>query len=97
MTQSMAAVAGNFCICPVCDPKPHVGGAIIPSGNRTVIINGMPAAIVGDIVACAGPPPHKIQSGSATVQIQGQPASRLGDSTSHGGKVIMGSLTVFIG
>ncbi len=39
----------------------------------------------------------KIITGSASVYIGGKPAARLGDLCAHGGKVTIGSGTVFIG
>ena len=43
--------------CPLSDgPKPHVGGPILPPGAPTVLIGGMPAARVGDMATCVGPP-----------------------------------------
>jgi uncharacterized Zn-binding protein involved in type VI secretion len=97
MPGSFAAVAGNFCLCPVCDPKPHVGGPAVPAGKRTVLIGGMPAVVVGDTAVCAGPPPNKTQSGSTTVLINGMAACRLGDPTSHGGMIVTGAVTVLMG
>jgi uncharacterized Zn-binding protein involved in type VI secretion len=65
-------------------------------GSPTVLIAGMPAARVGDMAICAGPP-DTILAGSATVMINGIPAARLGDSTAHGGSIIVGAPTVMIG
>ncbi|MCG8696947.1 MAG: PAAR domain-containing protein, partial [Bacteroidales bacterium] len=75
---------------------PHVGGPILPPGDPTVLIGGMPAAVVGDSCVCTGPP-DSIVAGSATVTIGGKPAARMGDSTSHGGSIILGDFTVLIG
>ena len=44
----------------------------------------MPAARVGDMAVCVGPP-DVIALGSFTVLIGGQPAARMGDMTGHGG------------
>lgn len=76
---------------------PHVGGPIIPPGCPTVIIGMLPAARVGDMATCVGPP-DVIAMGSVTVIIGGQPAARMGDQTAHGG-VIVGPCcpTVMIG
>lgn len=83
--------------CPmVTGTVPHVGGPILPPGVPTVLIAGMPAAKVGDMVVCAGPP-DTIVAGSSTVLIGGVPAARLGDSTAHGGVIVAGSPTVMIG
>ena len=74
---------------------PHVGGPILPPGGIPVLIGGMPAARVGDMAVCVGPP-DVIVLGSFTVLIRGQPAARLGDMTAHGGAIIMGFPTVLI-
>ncbi|HQT68740.1 MAG: type VI secretion protein [Rhodospirillales bacterium 20-60-12] len=75
---------------------PHVGGPIVSPGAPTVLIGGLPAACVGDIVTCVGPP-DSIMQGSATVYIGGRPAARMGDPTAHGGVIILGEPTVLIG
>jgi len=76
---------------------PHVGGPILPPGCPTVLIGNLPAARVGDMATCTGPPDN-IVKGSATVLIGGPPAARVGDSTAHGGVVIPpGCPTVLIG
>lgn len=75
---------------------PHVGGPVTGPGAATVLIGGLPAAVVGDMCVCTGPP-DTIIKGSATVLIGGKPAVRMGDSTAHGGTVIMGLPTVMIG
>jgi len=77
-------------------PKPHVGGPILPPGCPTVLIGGLPAACVGDMATCAGPP-DSIVKGSATVLIGNRPAARIGDSTAHGGVIAAGCPTVMIG
>jgi len=83
--------------CPmVTGIVPHVGGPIIGPGVATVLIAGLPAAMVGDSAVCVGPP-DTIVKGSATVLIGGKPAARLGDATSHGGVVVLGAPTVMIG
>jgi uncharacterized Zn-binding protein involved in type VI secretion len=84
--------------CPMVNPGgvPHVGGPILPPGGPTVLIGGLPAARVGDMATCAGPP-DTIISGSTTVLIDGSPAARVGDPTAHGGILVAGSPTVLIG
>ncbi len=84
--------------CPMVNPGPvpHVGGPILPPGESTVLIEGLPAARVGDMATCTGPP-DTIAMGSATVLIGGMPAARVGDLTAHGGTIVMGSGTVMIG
>jgi uncharacterized Zn-binding protein involved in type VI secretion len=83
--------------CPmVTGIVPHVGGPIVGPGVATVLIAGMPAAVVGDNCVCVGPP-ATIAKGSGTVMIGGKPAARMGDSTAHGGTIILGAPTVMIG
>lgn len=77
-------------------PVPHVGGPIVGPGSPTVLIGGMPAAVVGDSCVCVGPP-DSIVKGSTTVLIGGKPAARMGDITSHGGVIVLGCATVMIG
>ncbi len=92
-----AARISDMHICPmVTGTVPHVGGPILPPGCPTVLIGGLPAARVGDMATCSGPP-DSIVLGSATVLIGGQPAARLGDTTSHGGSIVLGCFTVLIG
>lgn len=95
-----AARLTDFHICPMMDPGPvpipHVGGPVIGPGEPTVIIVGLPAARVGDMLMCVGPP-DSIAMGSATVIIGGVPAARMGDETAHGGTILLGALTVMIG
>ena len=62
----------------------------------TVLIGGLPAARVGDMAVCVGPP-DVIAMGSFTVLIGGMPAARMGDLTAHGGTIILGCPTVLIG
>ncbi|MBL4705315.1 MAG: PAAR domain-containing protein [Flavobacteriales bacterium] len=91
-----AARIGDFHICPQWTGiVPHVGGPVA-LGEPTVLIAGMPAARMGDMAICVGPP-DKIAKGSATVKIGNKPAARMGDTTAHGGVVIVGAPTVMIG
>ncbi len=92
-----AARVADMHVCPMVDVlKPHVGGPILPPGGITVLIGGMPAARMGDMAACVGPP-VVILLGSFKVLIKGQPAARLGDMTAHGGAIVMGYPKVLIG
>ena len=75
---------------------PHVGGPILPPGCPTVLIGGLPAARMGDMATCVGPP-DVIALGSFTVLIGGQPAARMGDITAHGGAIVLGVPNVLIG
>src|SRR5437879_5059279 len=95
-----AARSADMHVCPMVTPGtppiPHVGGPILPPGGITVLIGGMPAARVGDMAVCVGPP-DVIALGSFTVLIGGMPAARLGDLTAHGGSIVVGLPTVLIG
>ncbi|MBL9135534.1 MAG: PAAR domain-containing protein [Verrucomicrobiales bacterium] len=95
-----AARVGDMHVCPMQTPAvvpiPHVGGPIIGPGAPTVLIGGMPAALVGDMATCVGPP-DVIAMGSMTVLICSKPAARMGDSTAHGGVIVVGCPTVQIG
>jgi uncharacterized Zn-binding protein involved in type VI secretion len=77
-------------------PIPHVGGPVIGPGAPTVLIGGLPAAVMGDSCVCVGPP-DTILKGSATVMIGGKPAARMGDTCAHGGSIALGCPTVMIG
>jgi len=59
-------------------------------------IGNLPAARVGDMATCVGPP-DSIIMGSTSVLIGGMPAARMGDSTAHGGTIVAGEPTVLIG
>ena len=83
-------------VTPGTPPIPHVGGLITGPGCPTVLIGGMPAAVVGDICVCVGPP-DSIAQGSMTVTFGGLPAARMGDLTAHGGTITTGLPTVLIG
>ena len=94
-----AARVGDMHTCPQVNPGtppiPHVGGPVVPAGCPTVKIGGQPAARVGDILTCIGPPDVIVQ-GSSTVLIGGQRAARLGDITAHGGVIVAGLSSVLI-
>ena len=92
-----AARLTDMHVCPLLTGLvPHVGGPITGPGAATVLIGGLPAAVVGDMAVCTGPP-DTIAKGSATVMIGGKPAARMGDTMAHGGSIILGLSTVMIG
>lgn len=91
-----AARVGDIHVCPMVTVLvPHVGGPILPPGGIPVLIGGMPAARMGDMVVCVGPP-DIIAMGSPKVLIGGMPAARMGDMTAHGGVIAIGCPTVLI-
>ena len=96
----MAARITDMHTCPSQNPgvapTPHVGGPIVGPGAPTVLINGLPAAKVGDMCVCVGPP-DTIVAGSSTVMVEGVPMARMGDVTAHGGSIVLGCPTVHVG
>ncbi|NND94649.1 MAG: PAAR domain-containing protein [Flavobacteriales bacterium] len=95
-----AARVGDMHVCPFVTPGvppiPHVGGPVTGPGCPTVMIGGMPAAVMGDMCVCTGPP-DTIILGSMGVMIGGKPAARMGDTCMHGGTIVVGCPTVLIG
>jgi len=95
-----AARLTDLHVCPMLTPGlppiPHVGGPITGPGCATVLISGLPAAVMGDMCVCVGPP-DTIILGSTGVFFGGKPAARMGDSCAHGGTIVLGCLTVLIG
>ena len=66
---------------------------IIPPGEPTVLIAGLPAARLGD--SCGA---DAIILGSMTVLIGGLPAARITDPTASGGAILPpGATTVMVG
>jgi uncharacterized Zn-binding protein involved in type VI secretion len=94
-----AARLGDMHTCPMqtpgAPPIPHVGGPILGPGAPTVLVGGVPAAVVGDTCVCTGPP-DTIIKGSTKVLICGKPAARVGDTTAHGGSITAGHPSTII-
>lgn len=83
------------------DPTGHPG-VITGPGVATVLIGGLPAAVLGDTHTCSFPPPPShpptpLAKGSLTVLIGGRPAARLGDFAGCGAPIIAGAFNVLIG
>ena len=83
---------GDKAFCPLdnhgCPACPHPVTGPIMSGSPNVLIDGKPAARVGDVgqhAACCGPNTYVIKTGDLNVLIDGKPAARLGDQTQHCG------------
>lgn len=85
----------------VTDTTNH-GGTITGPGVATVMIGGMPAAVVGDMHVCSLPPnghqptSSPFTAGSATVTLGGKPAVRVGDVCGCGASAVVGCTTVTI-
>jgi uncharacterized Zn-binding protein involved in type VI secretion len=91
-----AARLTDMHVCPMLTVLvPHVGGPISGPGVPNVLIGKLPAAVMGDMAVCVGPPDALIK-GSTKVLISKRPAVRMGDSCAHGGTVILGWPTVLI-
>ena len=79
------------------------GGTIFGPGESTVLIGGLPAAVMGDNHACSLPPNSHQPTvsafliGSTTVLIGGKPALRVGDTCVCGASAAVGEPTVIIG
>lgn len=92
-----AARVGDLHVCPMSTgPVPHVGGPVLPPGGITVLTENKPAARLADMATCVGPP-DAIAIGSSGCLINNLLAARFGDATAHGGVVVIGAPTVFIG
>lgn len=95
-----AATVGSMHVCPMLNPgvppPPHVGGPVSGPGVPTVLIGGKPAAVMGDMCTCAGPPDTIVQ-GVPTVIIGGKPAATMGSMTAHGGTITIGQPNVLVG
>ena len=95
-----AARIGDMHVCPMVTPGvppiPHVGGPILPPCCPTVFVGFIPAARMGDMCVCVGPP-DVIAMGSPTVFIGYMMAARIGDPTVHGGTIVVGFPSVIIG
>ncbi len=95
-----AARLGDMHTCPLATPGtppiPHVGGPIMPPCYPPVMVGNQPAARVGDMCICVGPP-DAIVEGSMGVLIGNQFAARIGDATAHGGVITAGLPSVLIG
>ena len=81
-------------------------GGTVTSGNPTVLINGRPAATLGDMHVCpmCSPGPHvggPVMVGAPTVLIGGRPAARVGDACTCQAPspdvIVQGSPNVLIG
>ena len=66
----------------------------VSQGSPNVLVNGLPAARVGDAESCHG---GQVAQGSTGVFINGRPAARVGDKTTCGAVIVGGSGNVFIG
>jgi uncharacterized Zn-binding protein involved in type VI secretion len=84
-------------VCPLVTVLvPHVGGPVLLPSAFNVLIGNLPAAGVGSMCVCVGPP-DSIITGAWNVLIGNRPAARMSDMTVHGGSVVLGCFNVLIG
>lgn len=79
----------HACVTPVVPGPPAVPpvpAPILPPCAITVLIGGLPAARMGDLLTAA--PPHPIMLGSFTVLTMNQPQARIGDVGACAGPII---------
>lgn len=97
MSGKPVATLGSMHVCPMCTGTvPHVGGPVVGPGTPNILVNGKPAAIMGDMCTCVGPPDVIVQ-GAPNVFFNGVPVARMGDMTAHGGTITIGEPNVLIG
>lgn len=86
----------------ISDETTHGGTALGP-GVPSVLIEGLPAAVVGDLHECqldqteSHPKESSFTSGSPTVLIGGMPVLRAGDQALCGAEIVPSQFTVLIG
>jgi uncharacterized Zn-binding protein involved in type VI secretion len=86
-------------IARVSDQTNHPG-LIAGPGVSSVLVAGLPVAVLGDNHACAFPsgnPPSPVAKGSTVVLVAGRPVARVGDVVGCGAQVIVGAFTVEVG
>lgn len=73
--------------CPRHGPSPVVGGL------QDVLINGQPAARLGDPTSCG----DRIVQGQGKILVNGRPIAHVTCETAHGGTLTAGAPDVFVG
>ena len=78
------------------DKSSH-GGVIITGASRT-LVNGKPAARMGDRHSCPipGHGVTSIVSGSPDTVTEGKPNARMGDATACGARIVTGSPDTYV-
>ncbi len=95
-----AAMMGALHVCPQVTvvgivPIPHVCGPVIATA-ATVLMSGPPAAVIGDMAVCIGPP-DSVALACFTVLSQNKPTACMGDMSGHGGSIVLGIPTILVG
>jgi len=100
---SLAARVTDMHTCPIPATvvlPPHIGGPIVQPVTSNVLIGGLPPAGAGGMCTCVGPPDTILPSTTgfrARVFVRGVAIAAMGDMTAHGGTIVSGCPTVFIG
>ena len=78
------------------DTSSH-GGTIVTGAQRT-LLDGKPAARMGDLHSCPIPfhGVTQIVQGASKTLIEGQPAARMGDAVGCGAVIVTGSDTALV-
>jgi len=97
MAGMAACQVGSLHTCPMMNgPIPHVGSTLVTPMAPTVLVGGLPIGTVGAMCVCVGPP-DAVAAGSTFVFAGGLSVARMGDSTTHGGAMMLGLMTVLVG
>ncbi len=92
-----AAFLGSLHVCPsVTVIVPHVGGPVIGTAATVLVGGSVPAAVLGDMAVCVGPP-DTVAMGCPTVLAQNKPWATFGSNCAHGGVIVLGWPTVLVG
>ncbi len=93
-----AARRNDEFLCPLSSgTSAHIKGALTVNLSSNVRIEKEHVARVGSSGRCMDGSPNLAQMGSSSVFINGKSAFRQSDKMAHGGVVIGGSRSVFIG
>jgi uncharacterized Zn-binding protein involved in type VI secretion len=71
------------------------GGMIVTGAERT-LVDGIPAARMGDLHDCPDHGVTEIVTGSAKTLIESKPAARMGDIADCGAVIVTGSETTLV-
>jgi uncharacterized Zn-binding protein involved in type VI secretion len=90
LKSSLAVTVALLCLAGVAAAQ--APGGAVTGGSQDTLVNGKPAARVGDTTSNGG----AVVEGSSNVFINGKPAAIVGGRNGCGGVVVGGSSNVFI-
>ena len=83
-------------VCPLLDgPIPHIGGPILETTADNIILGILPAATIGSVAMCIGPPAMVVDGSPAFIADVMPVATMLGE-TDHAGVIIEGEPTIIV-